>query len=869
MDELPKTPTDHTGTIFVIPYTHADVAWIHTRAWHIDRYTRDLDEVLDMLDADPDYRYYIDTWTELMKPYVRLRPERLETLRRHVREGRLAVCCGHYGNVRTTMVGNETLVRNLQLGRRRWEELVPGVRLNVFADQDVCIGHSQLPQLLALGGISGYCVQRPLEGLDQQGVPRAFLWQGLSGDRVLVSRAYYGSLFWPSDRKGERWDTDWEAAVAGEWQELLARAAQEPVRHLPLFVGSDDTRPDRFLWGDDRRCNYGQFIALWNQRLPSHMRYGTPDELIDGLLGDSAQLPVVEGVLDPAETNYNIAPHGRAGIWWQREHVDRLLVDAEILSSLAALTRGAAYPEAALTEAWETLLDWMPHAVQWLFRQDWVEGKRALTQAARTAEDLANAALAALVDECLPLDAAALAVVNPLPGPRREVMPLWLVNSDLTRDIARIVDAEAREAPFQIVDRPVVNCEYDLLVDVASPGCGVTGLRVEWQPVPDDPDIYVRPGGSHARTAWKERYGYFDPRPVDGGDLQLESDRLRVRLAEGHVVEVTDLQSSVRRCAPQGASFLEPLYFPAEMQGWYTASIPDNPERFVVEETRWDEAGPLRWRVTRTGRAGPFWVRQHLDLVKGEAAVRATTQFLDPADLTACLMAVGLPLALGAGLTVDIPFGTEPRDLAAVRYGAGERAIGGVFWGRTWANSRDALGDLALLAEDGDRMFRAWGDPARLLHFLALKTPIYDTSWEHYIDTFDLSGPQIFRHRMVLGESQTPDLVQVAERLRHPLQARWAREMPAPAAPLLALSPETVCLSALTVDEGRLFMRVVQMANEPAEVEVALPASLRAAELVDFQGATLPGMVECEGTALRFPINPWQIATIRGELCAG
>jgi len=86
MGEVPKTPTDYTGTIHVIPYTHADVAWIHTRAWHIDRYVRDLDEVLDLLDADPDYRYYLDTWTELMKPYVALRPERLEALRRHIRE---------------------------------------------------------------------------------------------------------------------------------------------------------------------------------------------------------------------------------------------------------------------------------------------------------------------------------------------------------------------------------------------------------------------------------------------------------------------------------------------------------------------------------------------------------------------------------------------------------------------------------------------------------------------------------------------------------------------------------------------------------------------------------------------------------------
>ena len=58
MDEQFKVrPEDFVGTIHVIPYTHADIAWVHTRAWHVDRYVRALDEVLDLMAEKPEYRY--------------------------------------------------------------------------------------------------------------------------------------------------------------------------------------------------------------------------------------------------------------------------------------------------------------------------------------------------------------------------------------------------------------------------------------------------------------------------------------------------------------------------------------------------------------------------------------------------------------------------------------------------------------------------------------------------------------------------------------------------------------------------------------------------------------------------------------------
>ncbi len=62
----------------------------------------------------------------------------------------------------------------------------------MYANLDVAIGHSQVPQLVGLGGYSYYFAWRPQKGLDDVGVPRSFFWRGLSGDEVLVTRHRYG-----------------------------------------------------------------------------------------------------------------------------------------------------------------------------------------------------------------------------------------------------------------------------------------------------------------------------------------------------------------------------------------------------------------------------------------------------------------------------------------------------------------------------------------------------------------------------------------------------------------------------------------------------------------------------------------------------
>ena len=834
-------------TIHVIPYTHADVAWVHSRAWHIDRYTRAMDEVLDLLDRDPSFRYYVDTWTEWIKPYVELRPQNVQRLRRHVESGRLAVCCGHYGNVRSTAVGDETFIRNLQLGMRRWRELAPGVRFNVYANMDVAIGHSQVPQLLRLAAIRNYFAWRPEAGLDKQGVPRSFYWKGLSGDTVLVCRAQYGGLYATEERHGDTWDADWDAVVANICERYLGVALDDAASNIPLCVGSDDSRPDRFNYRRDAPCDYHELIRIWNQRESSRMRFGNPDELFALLAAEGDRIATVDGVIDPADVCYNAGWNGRHGIWWLREHADRLLVDAEVLSTLAHVVRGVAYPTDDLNAAWVKLLDNTPHAVQFLFEDDWRAARLSLEQAIDASTKVADRAVNELVSGCLPMEADSLAIINPLPVRRREVIPLWIVNSDLTRGMVRLIDARGKTVPTQVFFAgPHANGEYGLLADVDVPACGYAGLRMRY-----DDEMPQAPAFT----------------PVKKSTLRLASDVVALTFRDGHLARIEDLAAGTHRRARAGASFLEPVYYSIASDDWFVGSgIPDDPEGFTIDEVRLDEQGPLRWRVTRTGTTAGFWLRQRIDLIRGERGLRCTTAFSAPSEPRQGLLALGLPLARAAQLTADIPFGVEPRDVDAYPYVGFERVIPGMFWARTWVAAQDAHGLIALLAEDGDKYYRAFGNPRRLVHFLARGFPHFERIWESQTAAHELSGTQEFRHRLVLGDGDrhTGDLVGLAERVRHPLRQQWVREdTPGSDVEWLRISPATVRLSALACDGASVLLRVVQMAPRAARVTVTLPFEAKSAEFVDLCGNALPGEVAFKDSTVTFQLAPWRIATLR------
>jgi hypothetical protein len=137
-----------------------------------------VDKVLDMLEADPRFVFTLDGQLQTVDDYLEVRPEAEPRIRALVEEGRLAV-----GPWQTLMdeflVSGEAIVRNLERGLARGDELGGAMRIGYLPDM---FGHvAQMPQILRLAGIEQAVVWRGVPAVIDR---HAFLWQGPDGSEV-------------------------------------------------------------------------------------------------------------------------------------------------------------------------------------------------------------------------------------------------------------------------------------------------------------------------------------------------------------------------------------------------------------------------------------------------------------------------------------------------------------------------------------------------------------------------------------------------------------------------------------------------------------------------------------------------------------
>jgi alpha-mannosidase len=137
-----------------------------------------VDEVLDLLEADERYRFTLDGQLIPIDDYLEIRPLAEPRIRRLVEAGRLAI--GPWESLMDEfLVGGESIVRNLEAGLARAEELGGGMRIGYLPDM---FGHvAQMPQILRRAGIETAVVWR--------GVPAAiddhvFTWEAPDGSSV-------------------------------------------------------------------------------------------------------------------------------------------------------------------------------------------------------------------------------------------------------------------------------------------------------------------------------------------------------------------------------------------------------------------------------------------------------------------------------------------------------------------------------------------------------------------------------------------------------------------------------------------------------------------------------------------------------------
>ncbi len=862
----------HDAWILVVPYSHADWAWVHTRHWHAHRYALVFEEALRAVERNPDFRWYCDNVACQFSALLDLKPELVPEFRRQVAAGRIDVC-GGYANVRPNMVGDETFVRSLVLGKRAWAEYIPEADVAVHADAvDVAVGHAQMPQLLTLGGYRYLRMWRPDGALSLKGVPNDFIWRGMDGTEIPVSRGCYGGL-WAFDNTTEALldpaSADPDAVVCALWDaDLEARARYADTPLAWLAVGCDDARPNRLI--DDTPFDVAALAEWWNAHEESPMRFATPTEYFEALMQHRGDLQTIEGTLDPCDVAYNAAWNGELGLHQMRIANDRLLVEAELFDALSWCTTGNRTNNDVLTDLWKDHLLTCAHATQWLYAEDFRAIKDRADRVRLTARRIRDDAIRSLARATdLPTDTVYV-VGNPLPWERDAVVEMNLSRYGDAWPV-KLTDETGNPLPHQVVHEHQGQGGYPeqrVAVKVHLPPTGIVGVRQR----PAQPVETVSA-------------------PVQDRWTGLDNGLVRLLMRDGRIMAIQwsgEHEPSWALEAPLGLEWGGVVVKEVAVQEGPLHVGPIRREH-VVEWSRGEaiENGPVRWRYRRYGSVLGMEVAMDALLTDGSPRADFEVSVVWPG--LDGFMAVRFPLPTPCRMHGDIPFGVEVRDIAGEPYlkdhwiarHSMERARDGLFFARSFVAVEQPDGpSFAVIACNTDRYYLRHCTGRYLEHILINSVVTLD-GWEHQVEpsTLQGKGPHRFRFSLLPYEGgwREAGLVRHAAEVRSaPIVLDAVRSGPPPPVSggqavhrmqrtgALRVSPNAN-LTAFRRADDEIELRLHECRGVGSRARIELPFAPSSARRTDFLGAPMPDASEVHifGNSIEIALKPWQIVTLR------
>jgi alpha-mannosidase len=457
--------------IVVVPHTHWDREWYRPFQSFRLALVRLVDKVLDMLEADRRFVFTLDGQLQTVDDYLEVRPEAEPRIRALVEEGRLAV--GPWQTlVDEFLVSGEAIVRNLERGLARGDELGGAMRIGYLPDM---FGHvAQMPQILRLAGIEQAVVWRGVpEAIDRH----SFLWRGMDGSEVraeYLPKGYGNAshLFADPERLADELD-----ALRGELEPFFDG---DP---LLAMYGNDHTQPDPGVV--DLVETVSQQVPIELKTLPGYFAGSDSARGLqrwEGELRSGARANLLMGVTS-----------ARIDLKAACARAERLLERyAEPLQAL----HGAAWPERLLELAWDRVLENSAHDSICGCSTDEVSAQVLVryAEAEQIARGLAEDAVANVARS---VERGSIAVVNPSPHQRSDVIELGE---------GRLVQVTAPPLGWTSVSAREEGC-VDNPVQVNATGLVNDLLRVE---VAQDGTLELRGGG-------RELHGVG--RLVDGGDV--------------------------------------------------------------------------------------------------------------------------------------------------------------------------------------------------------------------------------------------------------------------------------------------------------------------------------------------------------------
>ncbi len=327
----------------VVPHTHWDREWYLPFEQFRLRLGAVVDGVLDTLERDPSFTSFtLDGQAIVLEDYVELRPENEDRLRALLAAGRLEAGPS-YVLPDEILVGGESLVRNLLLGRRVCRRF--GFEPSDAGYLPDSFGHpAQLPQILAGFGLRTFLFSRGMgDELDEVGV--VFRWRAGPAEvvacQLLPHYDNFARLTWYRDAEERVRD------IVERFGELVRAGGGDTI---VLGNGSDHLPIEPEL---------PEILAGLERTFGTEFRIGRYDEFRPECDGR----PVHEGELVGSRLENVLRGVNSARIYLKQanERAETRLLSIETAAALRTLREEEPFPASDLRLAWRDLLRNHPH----------------------------------------------------------------------------------------------------------------------------------------------------------------------------------------------------------------------------------------------------------------------------------------------------------------------------------------------------------------------------------------------------------------------------------------------------------------------------------------------------------------------------
>ncbi len=332
--------------IHVIPHSHWDREWYFTTSRSKVYLMKDLGDVLNTLENDPEFKYFmVDAQGSLLDDYIKWRPQDKERISKLVNEGRLVIG-PWYTQTDQLVISGESIVRNMYYGMKRCESF--GKYMNVGYVPDSFGQSGNMPQIYRQFGIEDTLFWRGVS--DDMVKHTDYNWRGDDGSVVFTTQIPFGYYIGGNIPEApEENDEFWK-------KECLEKAGgRSATRHI-YFPNGFDQAPVR--------TNLPQLVQERNEKDPENEYViSCIEDYIKDVKSENPELEEVQGELV-------IAKHMRIHKSIFSSRSDLKVMNTQIQNYVTNVMEplltisynlGNEYPHEAVAEIWKLLFENAAH----------------------------------------------------------------------------------------------------------------------------------------------------------------------------------------------------------------------------------------------------------------------------------------------------------------------------------------------------------------------------------------------------------------------------------------------------------------------------------------------------------------------------